>query len=188
MRKASTPGSNSSTDRLLERRVIVGRVGRPRGLEGEVYVRSESDTPDRFRAGAGFLTDEASPRTLRVAKSRYHDNKMLVKFAEIIDRNAAESLRGVALTINAEERRSLNEDEFWPDELIGLKVLDPDGLELGKVIDVVVDGPQVQLVVDTEERQRSLVPFVRDLVPEVRVADGVVVVNPIEGLFSSSPD
>lgn len=168
--------------------MIVGRVGRPHGLEGEVYVRPDSDTPARFRAGAGFLTDESSPRTLRVAKSRYDHNRLLVKFSEIVDRNAAESLRGVALTIGADERRSLNEDEFWPDELIGLKVLDPEGHGLGKVIDVVVDGPQAQLVVDTEEKQPSLVPFVRDLVPEVRVADGVVVVNPIEGLLSSSPD
>jgi 16S rRNA processing protein RimM len=169
-------------------RVTVGRVGPPRGLEGEVYVRPESDAPDRFRAGAEFLTDEPEPRLLRVSHSRLYQDRLVVQFEEVADRTAAESLRGVALTIRAEERRALAEDEFWPDELVGLNVCDPDGKRLGSIAGVEVDSPQVQLLITTADGGQWIVPFVRELVPAVRLRDGVVIVDPIEGLFNPLPD
>jgi 16S rRNA processing protein RimM len=168
--------------------VTVGRIGRPRGLDGELYVHPESDAPDRFSAGAAFLTDESPPRTLRVVQARQHQGRLLVRFSEIVDRTAAESLRGAALTISTGERRRLTEGEFWPDELIGLTAIDLVGQQLGRVSDVDVDGPQVRLVVETRDGFSHLVPFVRELVPEVRIAEGTVVINPIEGLFNSSQD
>jgi 16S rRNA processing protein RimM len=125
---------------------------------------------------------------LRVSHSRLHQDRLVVQFEEVADRAAAESLRGIALTIRAQERRALAEDEFWPDELVGLIVCDPDGQRLGAIAGVEVDGPQVQLLITTADGRQWIVPFVRELVPSVRLGDGVVIVDPIEGLLSSSPD
>ena len=172
----------------MEDRVTVGRIGRSHGLAGEVYVLSESDTPDRFRSGAAFLTDQQPPQRLEVRSSRQHQGKLLVVFVGIADRTVAESMIDVGLTIAAGERRVLGDDEFWPDELVGLTVRDPAGQPIGTVTSVETGGPQDRLVVRTADGQQALIPFVRELVPEVRIAEGSVVVNPIEGLLSPTPD
>lgn len=172
----------------MDERVTVGLIGRPHGLAGEVYVRSESDTSDRFRPGVIFLTDEQPGRRLEMLSSRYHQGKLLVTFADISDRNEAESLRGVGLTIDAEDRRNLDEDEYWPDQLIGLIVEDEAGRAVGTVASVETDGPQDRLVVRTTNGRLALVPFVKELVPDIRIEEGRVVIHPIAGLLNPSPE
>jgi 16S rRNA processing protein RimM len=172
----------------MERRVTVGRIGRPHGLAGELYVLSQSDTPDRFQDGAVFLTDEDPARRLEVRSSRYHQGRLLLTFGEIAGRTEAETLRDVGLTIAADERRALGEHEVWPDELVGLTVRDPAGRPVGTIGGVEMGGPQVRLVVHTLEGQQALVPFVRELVPEVKIEEHSVVINPIEGLLNPIQD
>ena len=172
----------------MNQRVTVGRIGRAHGLAGELYVLPESDTQERFRSGATFQTDEQPPRFLEVLNSRRHQGRLLVVFSDVTSRTAAESLRDVGLTIGVDERRVLGEDEYWPDQLVGLTVRDPGGHVLGVVTAVETNGAQDRLVVRTTAGHEALVPFVRELVPEVRMAEGLVIVSPIEGLFSPSPD
>ena len=169
-------------------RIVVGRIGRAHGLAGELYVRSESDAPDRFRAGAVFVTDEASPRQLEIRSSRRHNERLLVTFAGISDRSGAESLRDVALTIGADDRRQLADDEFWPDELIGLAVRDVAGEAVGMVTGVDTGGPQDRLIVQSDDGREAIVPFVRDLVPEVDIRRGWVVIDFVEGLLNLPPE
>lgn len=172
----------------MDERITVGQIGRPHGLAGEVFVRSESDTSDRFHPGATFLTDERPSRRLEVGSTRLHQGKLLVRFADIDDRNGAEALRGVGLTIDAGDRRDLDEDEFWPDELIGLMVEDQRGRVVGTVASVETGGPQDRLVVRTTDGRLAAIPFVKALVPAIRIEEGRVVVHPIEGLLSPSPE
>ncbi len=168
-------------------RVIVGRIGRAHGLAGELYVLSESDTPDRFDPGAVFLTDEEPPRQLEVRWRGQHQARLLVAFVGISNRTDAESLRDVRLTVSAADRRELADDEFWPDELVGMTVRNPAGEAVGRIVEVDTSGPQNRLIVQTVDNQQALVPFVRALVPDVNIAEGWIVVDPIEGLLSPPP-
>ena len=85
--------------------VTVGRIGRAHGLKGEVGVDVRTDEPDRrFAEGATVVTDSKVPRTLTVAASRWHSGRLLVKFAEVPDRTAAEQLRN--LTVRPRSRRT----------------------------------------------------------------------------------
>lgn len=168
-------------------RVIVGRIGRAHGLAGELYVRSESDVPDRFRAGTVFTTDESPPRHVEVQSSRQHHERLLVTFVDISDRTSAELLRDVALTIAADDRRQLAADEFWPDELVGLAVRDTAGEPVGVVTGVDTGGPQDRLTVRADDGRMAIVPFVRDLVPEVNIAGGWVTIDLIDGLLNPPP-
>lgn len=168
-------------------RIVVGRIGRAHGLAGELYVRSESDAPDRFQAGAVFATDEASPRKLEIRSIRRHNERLLVTFADISDRSSAESLRDVALTISADDRRQLAGDEFWPDELIGLAVRDVAGDPVGTVTGVDTGGPQDRLIVQSNDGREAIVPFVLDLVPEVNIAGGWIIIDFVEGLLNPPP-
>ena len=116
---------------------------------------------------------------------RRTERGVLVRFEGCRDRNAAEALRGRELTIDLAERRALDADEFWPDELEGLEVRLGDGTVVGTVVEVVEGAAQDRLVVETAAG-RVEVPFVVELVPEVRLDEGYLVVAPLEGLISGT--
>lgn len=111
----------------------------------------------------------------------HRDRGYLVGFGGVADRAAAEALRGEVLTVAAAERRALDESEFWPDQLVGLEVVDDDGRRLGRITDVVPGPGQDRLVVTTPLDVNVLVPFVSDLVGEPE--DGRIVIRPPSGLF-----
>ena len=170
-----------SSDR--SERIAVGYVRRAHGLRGDVLVRPLSDDPDRFVVGAAFLTDESPPRALEIAAVRSHSDGILLGFRQPLDRNGADALRGVTLTIDPEERRQLDEDEFWPEDLEGLTALDATGTELGQVTSVITGVAQDRLAVTTPDGRVIEVPFVAAIVGEVDIAGGVVHMDPPPGLF-----
>lgn len=179
MRKACKPRLNSSTDG----RVQVGRIGRPHGLKGEVTVVASTDNPDRFATGSSFLTDGEEPRRLTVAEMRRHHGHLLIRFEGCEDRDNAEALRGLNLTIAPEERRPLEEGEYWPQDLEGLIALDRSGDRVGVVTGVVLGDAQDRLVITTSTGRDVEIPFVDELVSEVHPSGGFVVVMPPEGLL-----
>jgi 16S rRNA processing protein RimM len=161
-------------------RVVVGIVGRPHALDGTVVVHPETDHPNRFSPGSQMYTDRGARLTVRSARAV--QGILLVRFREIGDRSEAEHLRGALLTIGSDQRRTLGRNEFWAEDLIGLEVRDPEGARLGSVASVEVDTPQPRIVVVTAKGEFQ-VPLVAELVPEVDVQAGYVVVNPIAGLI-----
>lgn len=177
------PESSSSTDR-----VRVGWIGRAHGIEGEVTLIPDTDYPLRFEPGARFRVETDPPRDVELVATRRHQGRLLARFSGVEDRTEVEALRGAALTIGREERRALEDDEYWPESLVGLEVRDRGGERVGSVASVDVGDAQDRLVIVTVDGNRATIPFVRALVPEVRVAEGYVVVEMVDGLLSSSPD
>lgn len=141
---------------------------------------SDSDD-ERFAKGSTFLTDHNE--LLTVAGARVGKHGRIIKFAEAVDRDDAESLRGRTLTIGASQRRELDESEYWPEQLVGLAVFSTDGIECGTVADVVFGEAQDRLVLDTAGGIVE-VPFVDELVPDVDLVGGRVLISPIAGLLS----
>lgn len=124
----------------------------------------------------------AGERDLEVRSARpYRDRGLIVAFAGITDRNAAESLRGLLLTRNSGERRALEEGEFWSSSLVGLEAVSPAGILLGRVAEVVSGGLQDRLVVVTPSGEEVQVPFVEEIVGDPH--DGRLVIDAPEGLF-----
>lgn len=164
-------------------RIPVGYVRRAHGLRGDVILRPQSDDPDRFVIGAAFESDEQPPRTLTIAEIREHKEGLLLRFEQVRDRNAAEAMRGVTLTIGREERRDLEADEYWPEDLQGLEVFDAAGVRLGTVAAVLTGGAQDRLAVLTADDRTIEVPFVAALVPQVDMTAGRIEMDPPPGLF-----
>ena len=164
-------------------RIAVGYVRRAHGLRGDVLLRPLSDDPDRFVVGATFLTDETPPRALDIVEVRPHSEGILLRLRQIGSRNAAEALRGVTFTIDPDERRELDKDEFWPEDLEGLTAQDAAGVPLGEVTSVITGAAQDRLAVTTPDGRVVEVPFVAAIVTEVDVAGGVVRMDPPPGLF-----
>jgi 16S rRNA processing protein RimM len=170
-------------------RVIVGRIGRPHGIRGEVVIGVRTDEPDlRFAVGA-TLGSAPSPDgdtptgQLRVASARWHSGQLLVGFAGVTDRTAAGELTGSWLSVDSSQLPATGDpDEFRDHELIGLSVRTPAGQAVGVVTDVLHYGQDL-LVVRHPGGQEHLVPFVKAIVPEVDVAAGLLVIDPPPGLL-----
>ena len=174
--------------------VVVGRIGKPHGLRGEVTVEVRTDEPDRRFADGTTLRAErprgpAAPwSTLTVAGTRWHQATLLVRFAELPDRTAAESARGLLLHADVPGDESPEDpEEFYDHQLVGLTAEDLDGRSLGEVT-AVLHGAQDLLQIRTPDRRDALVPFVAALVPEVDVAGGRVVVADRPGLVTPFPE
>lgn len=168
-------------------RLVVGRVGRPHGLRGEVTVEVRTDDPaQRFAGGSVLQTDPPGRGPLTVAGSRWHADRLIVRFAGVGDRESAENLRDTVLEIESDELAPLTDpEEFYDHELIGLTVLTVTGEQVGTVSDVLHHGQDLLVVSGTGTRggREILVPFVAALVPEVNIKAGRLVVDPPAGLL-----
>lgn len=166
---------------------MVGRIGKPHGVRGEVAVDVRTDEPElRFTPGA-VLRAEGSERRFTVVRARPHGRRLLVTFDEIGDRIGAEESRGTVLMASVDPAaRPADPDEYYDWQLVGLVVHDTDGARVGDVTGVRHGAAQDLLVVRTPSGADALVPFVRALVPTVDLAHGVVVVADRPGLIDSA--
>lgn len=174
--------------------VLVGRIGKPHGIRGEVTVDVRTDEPERrFAAGSRLRAEPPRGSThavgeLTVESVRTHQQVLLVVFAEIADRNAAETARGTLLytTVPVDETPE-DPDEYYDHQLVGLAAYDVDGAPLGEVAGL-VHGAQDLLTIRTADGREALVPFVKALVPEVDLRGGRVVIADRPGLVSPLPE
>ena len=164
--------------------VAVGRIGRPRGVRGDVFIACWTDDPDdRFAPGAQLLTDPAERGPLTVERAGTGGGNLVLHFDGVDDRGAAESLKGTVLLVRRSDRRPLDDpDDFYDTDLIGLDAVDGSGAPIGPVRDVVHAPGTVFLVVEVAGAD-ALVPFVKAIVPTVDLAARRVVVTAPDGLF-----
>ena len=185
--------------------LIVGRIGRPHGIRGEVTVEVRTDEPEaRFAVGSVLRTDPAAapagaagpppvtaygelvrvPERLTVEATRWHQGRLLVCFDGSYDRDVAEALRGTLLWVDsAEVSPPTDPDEFNDHQLVGLTAVTPAGESLGEVARVDHAPASDLLVLRRPEGGTALIPFVKAIVPEVDLAAGRVVVDPPAGLL-----
>ncbi len=173
-------------DDILEY-LLIGRILRPHGVRGEVAVEPLTDYPERFQAGARlFLGPElgATPVPVTIGSARPHQDRILLRLEQTADRNAAEQLRGLCFFIPLEEAAPLDEDSYYPHELIGLQVRLEDGRELGLVDELMQAGGNDVLVVRSPERRGDvLVPLAGPFIREIDLEEGVVTVVAVPGLL-----
>ncbi len=169
-------------------RVLIGRVIKPHGIRGEVAVDVLTDFPERLAPGSRiWLRGELA----EIEASRPHQGRLLVKFADVADRNAAELLRRAELTAEPIDAEEL--DTYLVSELIGMAVRLDDGTAAGRdlgTVSAVIDLPDAAAY-DLLEVRRSdgstwLLPAVDEYVEVDEDADGndyLVVVDPPDGLL-----
>lgn len=161
--------------------MLVGKVGRAHGIRGDVVIDVRTDEPERrFALGATF---ETARGILRVQRSHWHGRRLLLTFAGVGDRFAAEALRGVELRVTVDpDQRPDDPEEFYDHHLIGLRARGLSGQVYGEVADVLHLPAQDVLVLRRDGRD-VLVPFVAELVPEVDLTEGTLVVAERPGLL-----
>ena len=174
-------------------RLRVGRLTKPHGLKGAIKLELFTDSPElRFKPGSTFelQVPPESPwfgKTITIRELKWFNGHPVGFFEEVPDRTAAEGIVKAILWIDAAQAETQAEPDAWYNhQLVGLDVR-RDGVSLGNVVQVQHFPAQDLLVVKTPTGD-VLVPFVKEIVPEVNVSEGFIVVTPPAGLFETLED
>jgi len=164
--------------------VVVGRIGRPHGVRGEVTVEVRTDDPDlRFVPGAVLRTDPADRGPITITRVHWHGTTLLLSLEGVDSREAAEAVRNTELLVDVADLPEIEDpDSFYDHQLVGLTARLPDESVLGEVTAVRHEAQDL-LVVRRPGAPDALIPFVSAIVPTVDLAGGFVVVDPPEGLL-----
>lgn len=164
-------------------RVAVGRIVAPHGIRGEVRLLPYAADPGRYRRLREVFIDD---RPYVVSFAREHGNVIRIGLEGVTDRNAAEGLRGQEVFVPRSERPPVPPGRYYVDDLLGLRVTDLDGADLGVVSDVESLPGQDLLHVRLENGREALVPVVRAFVRRVDLEGGTVSIDVVPGLFPES--
>ena len=164
--------------------VVTGKIVKPHGILGWVKVQVLSSNPGRFREGNAFILEgrEGGDRLVVQGVKATPGETILVKFEGLDTRDQAELIRGKRLFITPEETGEPPPGCFWEHQIVGLVVKTTEGLELGKVREVMETGANDVLVV-RQGRREHLIPMIEDVVKEVDLERGVLVIFPMPGLL-----
>lgn len=169
MTKSSPSAAKKSLDRIT-----IGRAGAVHGIKGELRVIPLTDFPERFRdMGEVMVGDEL----LHVESCKFHKQYVLMRFREYQERESAQRLTGKLLTVPRSEAVPLSEGEFYTFDIIGLKVYDLAGLELGTVENVLRTGSNDVYQARSEDGRELLIPALKAVVRKIDIAGGCMVVD-----------
>ncbi|MGB7415373.1 MAG: ribosome maturation factor RimM [Thermosynechococcaceae cyanobacterium] len=167
----------------------IGYIVGPQGLKGEVRVYPETDFPERFEIpGRRWLCapDQSEPQPIELLQGRYLNKKGLyvVKLAGITTIEQAEQLRQGTILIQATDRPTLADDEYYLPDLVGLDVILQETQKvIGTVVSLVPAGNDLLEVQLNYSSDKALIPFVRAIVPCVKLAEGTLEISPPPGLL-----
>lgn len=160
--------------------ILVGRVAGAFGVRGEVRITSFTADPLALLDYRDLRREDGSPG-LTLLSGRPAKGGVVVRAGEVETREQAEALRGLRLYIPRDILPEPDEDEFYVTDLIGLAVETPEGELLGRVKNVQDFGAGDLLEVEPPEGASWYLPFTREAVPEVRIAEGkILAVRPEE--------
>lgn len=169
--------------------VEVGRIGEAWGIKGWFKIVPYSSEPEAlYQAPQWYLQPaERGPKSffsgtvlLTIKQAREHSDSIVATAEEVADRNGAEALRGARIFISRANFPKAAEDEFYWVDLIGLEVVNREGVALGVVKDLLPTGPQTTLVLAYEEDGKALermIPFVSAFVDKVDTAARLITVD-----------
>lgn len=170
--------------------LVVGRVVKSHGLRGELVVDVRTDDPaTRFAPGSvlhirSSRSGTPQSREVRVESARPHGTRLLVRLQGIVDRDAADDLRGTLFVVDSADLPPITDpDEFYDHQLEGLAVRTVSGQEVGSISEVLHTSAGELLSVHTPAGAEVLVPFVQAIVTSVSLTDRVVEIDPPEGLL-----
>lgn len=177
-----------AADRASARRVLIGVVVGAQGVRGQVRIKSFAQQPEDIGA-YGPLQDKAGVRRFEVKAEGFSRGAVIARIAGIVDRNAAEALRGVELYIDRAALPQTAADEYYQADLIGLAAEDKAGAALGRVrgVEDYGAGPLLELERPGVKRT-ALVPFTKAVLVQVDLAGGRLVLDPPAGLLEEDEE
>ncbi len=160
--------------------ISIGRIIKSHGLKGAVKVAVADEREGRFKVGQHLYTEEG--QELTVLEFSNNGLVTILKFQELDSIDGAEKLKNKDLFIDEKDLTPRKDGSYYIKDLLGLEVKDTKGLELGKIKDVLNYAANDVLVIDHNGKD-CLVPFIKQILVSVDIERGLMILDPIEGLF-----
>ena len=168
-------------------RILVGVFGAPHGVRGELRIKPFTAEPLALKQ-YGLLESEDGKSRFKVLTARLQGDMVVAKLDGISDRDAAAALTNTRVYVPRERLPEADEDEFYHADLIGLRVEDVSGAEIGSVMALVDYGAGDLLEIRRKVAGPVQLPFTKAFVPVIDIAGGRVVIDPPDGLFEETTE
>ena len=168
----------------MEDLLQVGIITSTHGVRGEVKVYPTTDDPRRFRRLKEVVLDTGKEKmNLEIEGVKFFKQFVILKFKGLDNINDIEKYRQKSLYVTRKNAVRLQRDEYIIADLIGLKVQDEDGKELGTVKDVIETGANDVYEVEMADGKSLLLPAIKQCILNVDVENGTMQVHVLEGLL-----
>jgi len=174
---------------------LIGVIGKPRGIKGQLYVRLFTDYPNTFRCGDLIYLDEDCIKEIAIENVIELNNKSrtVFKFFNYSSRNEAEKLRDCLLFRREKDKPEIGEDNYWVDDIIDCLVYSPDKNIIGKVKNVENFPSNDSLVVEIENTSTNsitadkskknpgiiIIPMIEDFILDIDIKNKKITLKKI---------
>ena len=161
-------------NRTLEDKIIIGKLGRVRGLNGELNIIPLTDFEDRFDNLKNVNVDG---KDLQVDYVKSVGKNLVIRFNEYINRESAQKLTGKLMRVDKSDAAPLAEGEFYTFDIIGSEVSNLNGNKLGVITEVLKTGSNDVFVAKSDDGREILIPALKRVVKEINIKNKVVLVD-----------
>ena len=160
-----------SAAKSMEKLIVIGKIGAPHGVRGEVRIISLSDFPDRFESLKKVYMEDST--TLDVESMKYNKQFIIMKFKQFNERNDITPFNGKLIHVKRSEVPPLFEGEYYTFDIIGLAVYDENDELVGNITEILKTGSNdVYIVSQKGQSKQILVPALKTVVTEIDIVNG----------------
>ncbi len=169
--------------------ITVGRLGRPRGVSGELYITPATDDPKRFVDLTKLvLVGNGQRREFEIIKVVLIGGKPVVSLRGITSREAAARLTNLLIEIPFDQIRPLEDGRYYQFDLVGCKVTAVDGTELGTLAEVMTYPASDLFRIKSKRFGELLLPAIEQFIERIDIEKKEIIVNPPNGLLDALAD
>ena len=162
----------------------VGTITQPFGIKGEMKVFSHTDDPKRFKKlNKGYIPEKGSYREFEVESAKMALPLVILKFKGIETPEEIRNYRQKDLYVSREDAAPLDEGEYYFADIIGMEVVDDEGIKRGKITDIIQTGANDVYEVTSEDGTSFLLPAIKDCILNIDTEAELMTVHILEGLL-----
>ncbi len=167
--------------------ILIGKIVGPHGIKGTLKVKPFTDFLERFEKG-NFVKIEINNSLFEflIEESFLHKGFVCIKLKGIDNIEDALKLKNLSIVIGEDELKKLDEDEYYIHNLIGLSVIDKDGKEIGKIVDVVTLASNDVYEIELTDNKKVFYPAVKDFIDEINIEKKFIRIKNYEGFFDTN--
>ncbi|MFN2263581.1 MAG: ribosome maturation factor RimM [Anaerolineales bacterium] len=162
--------------------LVVGKLGKPHGIHGEIVMDVYTDFPERLKPGVVvYIGPQFKP--IQIVNRRTHSRGLILSFDGYQSREAVAALRNLLVQVPSTDRPALPNGEYYQHQLLGLKVIDDNGLELGWISAILETGANDVFVVKDKEGSEVLIPDIESVILDIDLGGKQIKVHLLPGLL-----
>jgi 16S rRNA processing protein RimM len=179
MQADNQSGSSSSGEPEF---LVVGKLGKPHGVRGEIVMDVYTEFPERLAPGVTvYVGSRYQP--LQISKTRPHSRGMLLGFEGYQSRDEIAEMRNMLVQVRTADRPELPEGDYYHHQLLGLQVTDENGTGLGRITAIIETGANDVYVIQNDMGEEVLIPAIESVIKDIDLENNHVRIHLLPGLM-----